>query len=208
MAKKTSQSKKNKLYPKEKAFADKYIETGNGTQSALEVYDTDDYHTAGGIASENLKKPKIIDYIESKLSDEMLAEKHLSLINANTLEKLHFDEHEEDNVIEEMVSKMEGYELLKIVERKDKSGEVISKFAYVKSPDLNTQDKALDKAYKIKGKYKTEEKPPETKNTYNFILTPEFQGRIKPLEEELKKQFRNAKPNKEVLQDAEIVQEE
>lgn len=190
---KSGETKKKKLYPKEKAFADKYIETGNGTQSALEVYDTEEENVAANIAHQNLRKPKIIDYIESKLSDEMLAEKHLSLINANTLEKLHFDEYESDNVIEEMVSKMEGYDLLKIVERRNSEGEIISKFAYVKAPDFMTQDKALDKAYKIKGKYKSEEKPPETKNTYNFILTPEFQGRIKPLEEELKKQFRNAK---------------
>lgn len=153
---KSGETKKKKLYPKEKAFADKYIETGNGTQSALEVYDTEEENVAANIAHQNLRKPKIIDYIESKLSDEMLAEKHLMLLN-----------------------------------KIDKEGEI----------DVQAVKAGLDMAYKIKGKYKSEEKPPETKNTYNFILTPEFQGRIKPLEEELKKQFRNAKTIEASTQD-------
>ncbi len=58
--------KGNKLTKKEKAFADEYIKTGNGTQSALNVYDTDSYHTAWGIASNNIKKPKIRAYLDDK----------------------------------------------------------------------------------------------------------------------------------------------
>ena len=53
-----------RLTKKEKGFADDYIETGNGVQSALEHYDTDDYSTAGAIASQNLKKLKIQNYIQ------------------------------------------------------------------------------------------------------------------------------------------------
>lgn len=47
-----------KLTKKERAFLKEFIATGNGTLSALKVYDTDDYATAGVIASENLKRLK------------------------------------------------------------------------------------------------------------------------------------------------------
>lgn len=56
----------SKLTKKQKEFAQTYIETGNRTQSALKVYDTEDYMTAANIGSENLKKPKVIAYLESK----------------------------------------------------------------------------------------------------------------------------------------------
>lgn len=55
-----------RLTKKEKAFAQEYLETGVGTTAALKVYDTEDYNTAGVIAHENLKKPKVIAYLESK----------------------------------------------------------------------------------------------------------------------------------------------
>lgn len=55
-----------RLTKKQKEFADKYLETGNATQSALEAYDTDDPNTAGVIGHENLRKPKIIAFFEEK----------------------------------------------------------------------------------------------------------------------------------------------
>jgi phage terminase small subunit len=55
-----------RLTKKEKAFAKEYINTGNGTRSALKVYDTEDINTAAVIASENLSKPKVIAYLESR----------------------------------------------------------------------------------------------------------------------------------------------
>ena len=50
----------DRLTPKQDKFIKKYLETGNGTRAALEVYDTDEYMTAASIASENLKKPQIL----------------------------------------------------------------------------------------------------------------------------------------------------
>lgn len=57
-----------KLTLKQKKFLKLYFETGNGVKSAMQAYDTDDYSTAGAIASENLKKLKspIKTYLESK----------------------------------------------------------------------------------------------------------------------------------------------
>lgn len=51
---------------KQRKFVEKYLEGENATQAALEVYDTNDYSTAGNIASDNLKKPKVIALLESE----------------------------------------------------------------------------------------------------------------------------------------------
>lgn len=57
---------------KQKRFADKYMETGNGAQAALAAYNTTDQDTAKSIACENLTKPYIQDYIKEKLKIEDL----------------------------------------------------------------------------------------------------------------------------------------
>lgn len=52
---------------KMKGFADDYLETGNGTQSALNNYDIKGKNprkTASVIAVENLAKPSVMDYLE------------------------------------------------------------------------------------------------------------------------------------------------
>lgn len=49
----------NQLTKKERGFVKDMLKTGNGVQSALKNYDTEDYSTAGVIAHENLRKPKI-----------------------------------------------------------------------------------------------------------------------------------------------------
>lgn len=53
---------------KQKKFVKEYLKTGNGTQAALQVYDTQDPHTAQAIASENLSKPVIKDQIDEALA--------------------------------------------------------------------------------------------------------------------------------------------
>lgn len=55
-----------RLTKKEKGFAKDYLETGNATQSALKNYDTDSENTAAVIGHENLRKPKVREYLESK----------------------------------------------------------------------------------------------------------------------------------------------
>jgi phage terminase small subunit len=67
------------LTKKQKKFADEYLETGNGTRAALKAYDTMSENTAGMIASENIRKPKIAEYLESKA--ERAAERIFELLN-------------------------------------------------------------------------------------------------------------------------------
>ena len=56
-----------KLTPKQKKFADNYIESGNATQSAIKAgYSR---KTAKSVGSENLTKPDIKSYIEKKMKE-------------------------------------------------------------------------------------------------------------------------------------------
>ncbi len=59
---------------KQKLFVKKYIQNnGNGTQSVLETYNTDDPNVAGAIASENLRKPSIQNEIRQALAAKGLS---------------------------------------------------------------------------------------------------------------------------------------
>lgn len=63
-----------KLTPKQKAFADYYIETGNATESAIRAGYSK--KTAAVIGAENLIKPNIKNYIEERvkqIEDERIA---------------------------------------------------------------------------------------------------------------------------------------
>ncbi len=191
-----NQPKSQKLSKKQKGFVKDYVETGNGVQSALNNYDTTDYSTAGNIASENLNKPNIQLAIAERLPDDLLEKKHLELLNAVNLEKLTFTALDSDEDIREIISKLPGYTLLYIKDFTNSDGKVVDRFAYVKAPDNTTQDKALDKAYKIKGLYTTDdsEKPKEKSiNTYNIFFSPEVQQEVKTIESRIKEMLK--KPN-------------
>lgn len=59
--------KNNKLTLKQKRFTDEYLSNGgNGQKAALITYDTQDPNTARSIASENLIKPNVQEYIQRK----------------------------------------------------------------------------------------------------------------------------------------------
>ncbi|MEY8737184.1 terminase small subunit [Lactobacillus sp. AN1001] len=56
-----------KLTPKQKAFADEYIKTGNATQAAIQAGYSD--KTARFSGAENLTKPNIKSYIDAKMAE-------------------------------------------------------------------------------------------------------------------------------------------
>jgi len=72
-----------RLTKKEKGFVDDWLELGNATKAALRNYDTKHYSVAGAIGCENLKKQKIIDYIESQSAGAALRMNELAK-NAKT----------------------------------------------------------------------------------------------------------------------------
>jgi phage terminase small subunit len=58
----------DKLTPKQKAFADYYIETGNATEAAIKAGYSK--KTARVIGQENLQKPAIRAYIEERMNEK------------------------------------------------------------------------------------------------------------------------------------------
>lgn len=74
------------LTKKEQGFIKDYLESGNGTKAALNNYDTESENVAANIASENLRKPKIIDAIKTiadSIPDEDLIRVHLEGLDAD-----------------------------------------------------------------------------------------------------------------------------
>lgn len=65
-----------RLTHKQRGFVEDYAKTHNGTEAALNNYDTDKPSVAAVIANENLKKPKILNALEEALPDDMLMEIH------------------------------------------------------------------------------------------------------------------------------------
>lgn len=55
------------LTPKQKAFADYYLECGNATEAAKKAGYSE--KTAGQTGNENLKKPQISEYIAERIKD-------------------------------------------------------------------------------------------------------------------------------------------
>lgn len=139
--------KEKRLSKKEKIFIETFIETGNGTEAALEAYNTNSRNTASVIASENLAKPKIQNAIHEALGDDMLAKKHQELLTASTIQTMSFDKEVEREDIKEFIEDIPGAKLFRIIQKDDKQ------IAYMKMPDTTIQDKALDKAYKLRGDY-------------------------------------------------------
>lgn len=92
------------------------------------------------------------ELMEDHLSDKNLGKKHEALLEAATLEQVRFDAQDSDESIVGIISELPGYKLIHI--RYDYINDKLEKkVAYVKAPDNQTQEKALDKAYKLKGRY-------------------------------------------------------
>lgn len=73
---------RTKLTLKQQRFVAEYLKDGNGSRSALKVYNAKNDLTARVIASENLTKPNVAKAIAEALPDDLLARKHLEGLEA------------------------------------------------------------------------------------------------------------------------------
>lgn len=134
-----------KLTKKQRGFVKDYLKTGNGTQAALKNYDTKDINTAAVIAVENLSKPKIVKSIEDALPEELLAERHLELLNKRDTYRWYED-----------VKDIDGKNVIDVIPHEIDLG-----------VEVQAVTKGLDMAYKLKGKY-----APEKTITLNVEVAP------------------------------------
>lgn len=171
--------KPRKLTPKQKEFIQRYIETGNGTQAALEVYDVNNNNTARSIASENLTKPAIVKATQGAFPEDYLNTWHKRLFKKTKLEYFIFPFTTSDREIIEHLAKA-GLDTVNI-EFSDKG-----KRAFYSVMDESAVRGALDMAYKITGKYTDHAPPIAPTINYNLFYRPEFQQEVKGFEEKLK----------------------
>lgn len=134
------------LTKKQKEFVKEYIDTGNGTQAALKVYDTDSPRVAASIAHENLTKPDIVNAIQDALPDTLLAVKHKELFEQKQIAYFTFPK---DMPEQEIIEHVENNGLTVINIGWSKNG----RLAFYTIPDANAIKGALDMAYKLKGSY-------------------------------------------------------
>lgn len=159
------------LTKKEHGFVKDYLETGNGTQAALKNYDTEDPNTAGVIAHENLRKPKIARLIREALSEDLLIENHLKLFDQKRVDYFIFPKKMSDG---EVISHVEAAGIEVITVREGEKG----KMAFYSLPDAQAVKGALEMAYKIKGTFAPEK-------SINMNMEVEDSGMVRELTDKL-----------------------
>lgn len=80
-----------------------------------------------------------------------------------------------------------------------------ARHVYFWAADNMARDKAVDKAYKLRGRYQADQEPPKSNigNIYNVFFTPAVQADVKTLEDKIKQaliQKPNAQEIKETLE--------
>lgn len=138
---------RTKLTKKQRGFVKDYLATGNGTQAALGNYATDNPEVAKVIASQNLTKLNVSEAIDNVLSKERLDEKHTQLLHQQRLDYFVFPKWMEDDDIVIHVEDATGIRVINIQPTEK------GKFAWYATADAQTQSKALDLAYKLRGDY-------------------------------------------------------
>lgn len=78
-------SKERKLTLKQKGFVKDYVVTKNGTEAVKRNYNVVNDNTAGVVAYENLKKPKIIREVDRALAKAGMNDLSVSLIHQRNL---------------------------------------------------------------------------------------------------------------------------
>lgn len=123
------------LNPRQRAFADEYIITGNATKSAINAGYSQKY--AGANADKLLKNTKIRNYIEEK-TKELQIEKHLSM--------------EEALAITASIARGEP-QRFEVVSRSPDTDEVIEREVNEYSASFKERNQALEHFYKISGAF-------------------------------------------------------
>lgn len=174
------------LSKKDKVFVKEIAKTGNKTKSAKKAYGYKNDNTAGVMALEKLRKPKIQEAIKSiadSFSDEETVQIHKELLKSTRIDHMVFPlgpkdeddinfsggitrkETSEAEVPERFkerttLSDKEIIEMLAEVNckvRRIVHGET-ARHVYFWSADNMARDKALEKVYKLKGSYAPEKK--------------------------------------------------
>lgn len=145
----TSCNMANGLTRKQYKYVQGMVEHGNGTQAALEAYDTTDPNVAKVISSENLTKPNVVKEIARRITPEMIEEAHSSLLTAVRLDYFVFSKQMSD---EEITEHVEAQGLTVINIRPSEKG----KLAFFSLPDGAARSKGIELYHKVHGTFAPE----------------------------------------------------
>ncbi len=157
------------------------------------------------------------ELVEEEMPDSLLADVHKSLLNASRLDHMVFPLGPRNEAQRAKYVEQEKAKALKAnrewVEQDFLTDDDIAEYladvnctlrrivhgetarhVYFFAADNKARDAALDKGYKLKGRYGNEGVPPPRGNTYNFVFSSEAQAQIRALENGLKQLF--TQPNK------------
>lgn len=230
-----------KLTKKRKGFVKDFVLSGNGTEAAMNNFDTKNRAVASSISKELLEKPEIQqavvvateefkDMLDRIIPEEGVLNIHASQLRATRMDHMTFPlgpEGEDDinlsgavvtKAAEDMEDMGEGELPEEWKERTTLTDKEIidmlaevnctvrrivhgnsARHVYFWSPDTTARDKALDKAYKLRGRFADETYPLKTPQnvTYNFIFSKETMAEVDIINARIKDRLINAQKNKE-----------
>lgn len=162
---------------KQKKVLDNLAENGGSLRQAI---------LKAGYSQEVADNPKKIldsktfaEVLEASLPDEKLSKAHEELLEQKKIEYFVFPKKMED---EEIKGHVESAGLRLIVIRESDKG----KLAFYSIADAQAKSKALEMAYKLKGKFADESKPPQGTVNYNIIFSGPVQEKVKVIDAEIK----------------------
>lgn len=131
---------------KQKRFAKKYVETGNGSESAKATYDVTTDESARAVASQNLTKEPVRIEIAKRLKPELVEDAHRSLLTAVRLDYFVFPKAMSDAEIKTHVE-AQGLTCLNV--RPTEKG----KMAFFSLPDGAARGKGIELFHKVEGTF-------------------------------------------------------
>lgn len=120
-----------------------------------------------------------LQVLEEFLPDDILTKNHKELLEQKRIEYFVFSKKMSD---EEIKGHVEGAGLTLIVVRESDKG----KLAFYSIPDAQAKSKALELAYKLKGKFVEDNTPKNPTTNYNFIFSGPVQDKVKIIDAEIK----------------------
>lgn len=142
--------------------------------------------------SKIVESKTFLEVLEESMPDDELTQKHRELLNSTRVDHMTFPlgpkKNAEKKEGEDVLSDEEIKEMLEEVNcrvRRIVHGEQ-ARHVYFWSSDNRAKKDALEMAYKLKGRYTDETKPPQGTVNYNIIFSGPVQEKVKVIDAEIK----------------------
>jgi len=162
---------KRRLTPKQKAFADHYIELGNATQAAIKAGYSK--KTAAVIATENLTKPNIKAYIDEKM-EEISSKRIMGAVEAMELLTSIARAEEVEEVVLATESGVKKVKKIPDIRDRQRAAEELLKRYAVSQSDKLQEDMLKARIDKTKAETDRINREVDTGETENIVIVNEW----------------------------------